>query len=661
MAALVSALGALATSSAGERRGPPVLQTVTALAARPNVFQSRIYRPAPLPTFAASRTRLPQPIVADHPEWERLYWKAWELAFAHLKQPTPGSGFVSNFIDPAFNANTFQWDSCFMVLFAHYAEPQFHAIGSFDNFYAKQHPDGFICREISRATGQDVYFGGIENAVNPPLFSWVEWQNYLLTGDKSRFRDVLPPLVKYYQWLKANRRRPNGLYWNTGLGAGEDDLVRNATAASWVDMTSQQAQNAYYLAHIAEAVGDKKTAKYFDGENKDLARLVFRTMWDPKTGFFYDLTRDGKPTGIKTALGFWPLLAHIATPTQARSLVSHLQNKDEFWRENVVPALAHDETGYSAEGQYWNGAVWAPTNYMVIKGLQDYGYEDLAGHVTAIYLANMATVLDRTGTIWENYAPERPAGHGVRGMVGWSGDGPIALLLENILGVRAQAATQTALWRPRLPGRNGVRHLTVGRTHLSLVASPIVNGRRALTISTDRPFTVSVDTGAGRPVALHLSPGTTTKTLPAKALNLDYRPYNAVPIPGASLALYKTATASSIQDETLAAANATDGDPATRWSTAGPMPQWLTIDLGAHHHITGVTLRWETANAKGYEIQASDDGQHWTTLYQTDSGRGGTEDIKNLSADGRYVRILCTANNGRNANVSLYEVEVHGQ
>ena len=376
----------------------------------------------------------------------RLYWKAWELAFAHLKQPAPGSGFVSNFIDPAFNANTFQWDTCFMVLFAHYAEPTFHAIGSLDNFYAKEHPDGFLCREINRATGQDQYFGGIQNAINPPLFSWVEWQNYLQTGDRSRFRDILPPLVKQYLWLKANRRRPDGLYWNTGLGAGEDDLMRNATAYDWLDMTAQQAQNAYYLGRIADAVGDQATAPFFAAENASLARLVNARMWDAKTGFYYDLTQQGQPTGIKTALGFWPLLAHIATPAQARALVVHLQNTNEFWRENVVPALAHDEAGYTAEGQYWNGAVWAPTNTMVVKGLQDYGYEDLATRVTTVYLTNMADVLDKTGTIWENYAPEHPTGHGARDMVGWSGDGPIALLIENIAR------------RPR-PGRDPERPL----------------------------------------------------------------------------------------------------------------------------------------------------------------------------------------------------------
>jgi glycogen debranching enzyme len=475
----------------------------------PNAFQTRRYVPTSLPVFAQSRDKLPQPVVTDTPGVERLYWKAWELAFRNLKQPDARSGFVSNFIDPAFNQNTFQWDSCFMVLFANYAEPMFHAVGSFDNFYAKQHPDGFIMREITRATGEDFHFGSPADFANPPLFSWVEWQSYLSTGDRSRFVDVLPVLARHYRWLQRNRRRDDGFYWNTGLGSGLDDL-RRGPADACLDMTCQQALNAYCIALIAEAVGDREAASYFRAENRQLAAMVNQKMWDGASGFYYDLDKDRKPAGVKTVLGFWPLVARIATPAQAERLVAHLTDEREFWRLNVVPALAACEQGYTADGQYWNGAVWAPTNYMVIKGLQAYGYEALASRVTARYLGNMVRVLDDTGTIFENYAPDKPVGHGVRDMVGWSGDGPIALLIENILGIRPDAAHSAIIWRPRLRGENGIRNLRVGRTCVSLVASAPARGVRTLRMSADGPVKVTVDTGVGQPESYSLGGGEKT-------------------------------------------------------------------------------------------------------------------------------------------------------
>ena len=101
------------------------------------------------------RIELPSPIFDENPVYVEMYWKAWELAFRNFYEPRPGSGFVSQFIDAAFNQNIFLWDTCFMTMFCNYGHPLVPGIGSLDNFYAKQYEDGEICREIDRATGQD--------------------------------------------------------------------------------------------------------------------------------------------------------------------------------------------------------------------------------------------------------------------------------------------------------------------------------------------------------------------------------------------------------------------------------------------------------------------------------------------------------------------------
>ncbi|MFI5337256.1 MAG: hypothetical protein ACHQ5A_10760, partial [Opitutales bacterium] len=111
-------------------------------------FSKKTYAPAPLPDFAASRAALPQPVLADNPEYVELYWRAWELAFAHLRQPPAGSPLVSNYLDAAFSANVFQWDTVFMTLYGRYAHHVFPAIQSLDNFYCRQYANGYICREI---------------------------------------------------------------------------------------------------------------------------------------------------------------------------------------------------------------------------------------------------------------------------------------------------------------------------------------------------------------------------------------------------------------------------------------------------------------------------------------------------------------------------------
>ncbi|MEN8652486.1 discoidin domain-containing protein [Streptomyces sp. 21So2-11] len=122
----------------------------------------------------------------------------------------------------------------------------------------------------------------------------------------------------------------------------------------------------------------------------------------------------------------------------------------------------------------------------------------------------------------------------------------------------------------------------------------------------------------------------------------------------------KSATASSAEDSALGAAQAFDGDPATRWaSVEGKDPQWLQVDLGAAATVSRVTLAWEAAYAKAYRIEVSDDATTWTRIANEAAGNGGSDDWAGLSGKGRYLRVFGTAR-GTAYGYSLHEVQVYG-
>jgi hypothetical protein len=112
-----------------------------------NVFRGAPLAEAELPTFDGAREVLPAPFWEGHEPAIACYWRVWELAFRNLRRPTPASGFVSNFVDTAFNDCHFMWDSAFILMFARYGRNGFDFQRTLDNFHAKQHPDGFICRQ----------------------------------------------------------------------------------------------------------------------------------------------------------------------------------------------------------------------------------------------------------------------------------------------------------------------------------------------------------------------------------------------------------------------------------------------------------------------------------------------------------------------------------
>ena len=124
-----------------------------------------------------------------------------------------------------------------------------------------------------------------------------------------------------------------------------------------------------------------------------------------------------------------------------------------------------------------------------------------------------------------------------------------------------------------------------------------------------------------------------------------------------NIALHQPTTASSIQGPSWPASNATDGNLSTRWSSAFSDPQWLEADLGSAQSICQVVIHWETAYAKAFQIQTSNDNSTWTTIYSTTAGTGGTQTL-NVTGSGRYIRMYGTAR-ATQYGYSIYEFQVY--
>ncbi|GAA0683526.1 hypothetical protein GCM10010193_41770 [Kitasatospora atroaurantiaca] len=142
-----------------------------------------------------------------------------------------------------------------------------------------------------------------------------------------------------------------------------------------------------------------------------------------------------------------------------------------------------------------------------------------------------------------------------------------------------------------------------------------------------------------------------------RSLEVYDRPFLDPSVSGGDLALGRPASSSSDESSSLTAANAFDGNQATRWSSQFSDPQWLQVDLGSVQTIGRVILNWEGAYAKAYQLQTSNDGSNWTTIHSTTSGSGGVENISGLSGSGRYVRMYGTTR-ATQWSYSLFSMQV---
>lgn len=458
---------------------------------RENVFREMEPEDVPLPAFEGARDLLPAPFWEGHDRSIACYWKVWELAFGNLRRPAPGSGFVANFIDTAFNDCLFMWDSAFILLFARYGSRAFDFQRTLDNLYAKQHPDGFICREIGVEDGRDRFQRFDPTGTGPNVMPWTEWEHYGTTGDRERLANVFPVLVAYHRWLRRYRTWPDGTYWTTGLGSGMDNQPRfperkvenergwperilHHAHLVWIDACLQQTLSADLLVKMGEVLEREEISDLRD-ERERLTRAVNDRFWNEETAFYHDAFPDGTLSGLITVGAYWALLAGVVPEERLARFVAHLESEDEFRRPHRVPSLSADHPEYRPDGGYWLGGVWPPTNYMVFRGLDGVGYNALAHDIACNHLDNVVRVFEETGTVWENYAPEYAApGEPARpGFVGWSGLAPVAGLLEYVFGLRADVPNSRLIWDVRLLERHGVRRYPFGpEASLNLSCAP---------------------------------------------------------------------------------------------------------------------------------------------------------------------------------------------
>lgn len=481
-------------------------------------FAKREYVPKPLPTFAQTKAKLPSPIYDENPLYVEMYWKTWELAFRNFYEPKPKSGFVTQFIDAAFNQNIFLWDTCFLTMFCNYGHPLVPGIGSLDNFYAKQYDNGEICREINRTTGRDftqwvnrdgkdlfsrwgkfsVTYVDREipkppphltlDALNHPILAWAELESLRVTGDRGRLKLVHEPLVQYYRAIQKYVRQGNGLY--TTDWASMDNSPRNpyiAKGGTAVDTSSQMVLFASQLAEITDMLGKKDDAAAFRAEATELARLINEKMWNPKRRFYFDLSVEGKQSPVKTVAAYWTLLAGVASADQADAVAAELQNPESFRRPHRVPTTAADQKGFDPAGGYWRGAVWAPTNTMVVRGLEKYRKDELANEIANEHLRIVGEVFKATGTFWENYAPDaiKPGKPAKPDFVGWTGIVPILFFFEYAIGLKPDAMNNHLTWTLTTQKRCGCERFRFNGHTATLIAEPSDDCASAAKVAVD--------------------------------------------------------------------------------------------------------------------------------------------------------------------------------
>lgn len=128
-------------------------------------------------------------------------------------------------------------------------------------------------------------------------------------------------------------------------------------------------------------------------------KLMNKLMWDEKLGAFcdYDFEKAQRTDFISAAM-FYPLFFKLATPEQAKRTVELLPKLEARYG---VTGSENREGLSDLQWDYPNG--WACLQYMVIRGLFNYGYDKDAERIAKKYEEVVELNFDKTGNLWEKY------------------------------------------------------------------------------------------------------------------------------------------------------------------------------------------------------------------------------------------------------------------
>ncbi|MFD0020753.1 trehalase family glycosidase [Streptomyces sp. NPDC058382] len=426
------------------------------------------------------RTYLRRALDGIAPDRRRAGAKAVQTVVSNWR--SPAGALLSDGVTGAITAGTFAtglwaWDAWKTAVTVALFDPQLGASTAesvFDHQITAAHPT----RPWDAGMIPDVVFyndpehgGKLWNERNskPPLASWACWRVYERGADLAFLRRMYPKLLAHHDWWYRNRDHDrDGLAeYGSTLDPANDSTEERRAAASWesgmdnaprfddagvvtttdphgrpigysltqasVDLNSYLYAEKRALARISGALGRHREATAFDREADRVREDVRTRMYDPATGWFYDLGPEGRPvtSAGKGIEGVIPLWTGLASARQAAGVRAALTDPDQFATPLPLPTVSRQSPDFDpTEPAYWRGPVWFDQFLFAVSGLRAYGYHRDAAALTETALEHAEGLLG-DAPIRENYNPLTGAGQKTTNFT-WSATALLELLRGGI-------------------------------------------------------------------------------------------------------------------------------------------------------------------------------------------------------------------------------------
>jgi alpha,alpha-trehalase len=240
-----------------------------------------------------------------------------------------------------------------------------------------------------------------------------EYENVWMGTRKPNARQVYQGLSRYYDF--------NYLHDIAETESGWDMTPRfNRKALNYVpaDLNALLYKYEMDFARAARIFDDKNEAIKWEKQAAHRREKMNELMWDEGKGLFFDYNYVKEKRGSVSSLAaYYPMWAGMVDGRQANAMVKALrrfEHKGGLSTTDSLPLGQFVPGSIPTQWAYPNG--WAPLHFLVVQGLQRYGYHQDARRIAVKWMKTNLQWFNDHGVFLEKYnvvTPERPPVKGV--------------------------------------------------------------------------------------------------------------------------------------------------------------------------------------------------------------------------------------------------------
>ena len=240
-----------------------------------------------------------------------------------------------------------------------------------------------------------------------------EYYNVWMGDSKPNWRQVYKGLSRYYDINMLHDLAEAESGWDMTPRFG-----RKALNYLPVDLNSLLYKYETDFARAAKIFDNEKEEHQWNKRASERALTMTQLMWSETRGLFYDYNFVKETRGgVASLASYYPMWAGLATDKQAAKLVKSLSRFDNKGGLATTdnPMLNQLVPG-SIPTQWAHPNGWAPLHFLIIKGLEEYGYQDEARKVAMKWLKTNLGWFNKHSVFLEKYNVVQPNKPPVKGV-----------------------------------------------------------------------------------------------------------------------------------------------------------------------------------------------------------------------------------------------------